>query len=83
MNDFDACEHLLRKYGPEFLNPSAPESHERGFAPGPFRPPTSAELRARMRHMRLEGFTIGDIARACGVTWRTAWKHSAPKGGKR
>ena len=38
-----------------------------------YRPPLDAATIARMRHMRREGFTITDIARAAKCTWRTAW----------
>lgn len=39
--------------------------------------------RAEMRWMRMEGFTIEQIKKRFGVTWRTAWKHSRIKGGVR
>jgi SOS response regulatory protein OraA/RecX len=38
-----------------------------------YRAPLDAATVAKMRHMRREGFTIGDIARAAKCTWRTAW----------
>lgn len=38
-----------------------------------YRPPLDAATVAKMRHMRREGFTITQIARAAKCTWRTAW----------
>ena len=78
MMDFDAIEALIRKHAPIYLKAEEPEKPKRvcDWKPGPYRPPTSSALRAQMKQMRREGMTIGDIARACKVTWRTAWKHS-------
>lgn len=48
-------------------------------APKPYRAPSKPYARlsgatiAKMRHMRREGFTITEIARAGKCTWRTAW----------
>lgn len=72
---FDACEHLMRKYAPLFMAGAEPEKPKRDYKPGPYRPPTPPDLIAQMKRMRMEGFTIGEIARATKVTWRTAWKH--------
>lgn len=41
----------------------------------------TAKQRAEMRWMRMEGFTIEQIKKHFGVTWRTAWKHSRVTGG--
>lgn len=40
--------------------------------PAAYRPPLDPATVAKMRHMRREGFTIGDIARAVRCSWRTA-----------
>ena len=75
---FDAIEALIRKHAPLYLKAGEPEKPKRvcEWKPGPYRPPTSAALRAQMKQMRREGMSIGDIARACKVTWRTAWQLS-------
>ncbi len=38
-----------------------------------YRAPLDAATVAKMRHMRREGFTISECARAGKCTWRTAW----------
>lgn len=78
MMDFNAIEAMVRRWAPVYMKAGEPEKPKRIFdwQQGPWRPPTSKALRAQMQQMRREGMTIGDIARACKVTWRTAWKHS-------
>jgi hypothetical protein len=82
MMTFSAIEELLQKHAPFYLKEETPEKPKRicDWKQGEWRPPTSAALRGQMKQMRREGMTIGDIARACKVTWRTAWKHSNIKG---
>jgi hypothetical protein len=78
MMTFAAIEALFEKHAPLYLKDTAPEKPKRicDWQQGEWKPPTSHALRAQMKQMRREGMTIGDIARACKVTWRTAWKHS-------
>lgn len=80
---FDVIEALIRKHAPIYLKAGEPENPKRicDWQQGPWRPPTTPAVRAQMKQMRAEGMTIGDIARAFGVTWRTAWKHSNIKTG--
>lgn len=70
-------ESLFYRFAPEFIvGVSIKSSRKRDWKQGQWRPPTSKQKRILMQRMRSEGMTIGDIARACKVTWRTAWKHS-------
>jgi len=81
---FAACESLLRKYAPLYLEIGDPLREERDPKAqliGPWRPPTTARTRSRMKRLRRNGYTIEEIAKRCGVTWGTAWKWSRINGG--
>ena len=84
MNEaFQACEALLRKYAPLYLNVGEPVGKERDpdiQSIGPWKAPTSLRTRARMKRLRAKGLTIEQIAKRCGVTWGTAcrWSRLGP-----
>ena len=73
-DSFARIEAMLEKHAPllmrvgDDLKPEAPHR-----LIGPWRPPTPARIAAKMRRMRARGMTIGEIARAVRVSWRTAW----------
>lgn len=72
-DSFQAVETLIRRNAPLMMivgDSLRPE-------PAPRRRVHCRTI-ARMKHLRMDGQTIGDIARACRVSWRTAWLHSKP-----
>lgn len=76
---FLACEALLQKYAPVYLEIGEPLREDRDPKAqiiGPWKPPTSAQMRSRMRRLRRNGYTIEQIAKRCGVTWGTACRWS-------
>lgn len=76
MNDFTRIENMFAKHAPLFLRVGGePEKKDTRIKPT-YHPPCAPATIRKMRHMRAEGFVIGDIARTCGVSWRTAWKHT-------
>jgi hypothetical protein len=82
---FSACEALLRKYAPLYLEIGEPLRKDRdpdAQMVGPWRPPTSARTRSRMQRLRRSGYTIEQIAKRCGVTWGTACRWSRIGGPK-
>jgi hypothetical protein len=73
---FYDCESLIKRYAPLMMRVGdRPEETERPVA-GVWRPPVHPRTIARMKQMRQQGRPIGDIARKCGLSWRTAWKHT-------
>lgn len=68
------CKHapLLMRVG-DYVEPR--EAKHVGL-PAKWKPPTHANTIAKMRRLRSQGMTIGEIARKCKVGWQTAWLHS-------
>lgn len=66
--DPEKIEQWLRAFSEAPVNAPRP----RRQLPAAYRPPLDSATVAKMRHMRREGFTIGDIARAVRCSWRTA-----------
>lgn len=62
--EFDAAS--AAKYAPRKITRITPK----------YRAPLDAATVAKMRHMRREGFTIGDIARAVRCSWNTAFRQT-------
>ena len=76
---FRACESLLRKYAPLYIEVGEPLKKERdpnAQLIGEWKPRTTARTRARMKRLRRSGYTIEEIAKKCGCTWSTAWRWS-------
>lgn len=73
---FARCEALIRRHAPLWLRVEPIREERERERERNFRPPTTLRLRQRMKKLRQAGMPIGDIARACRVTWRTAWKYS-------
>jgi hypothetical protein len=67
----DDIEKWLRKLDEANAAAHAPKEITR--VPAKYRAPLDPATLAKMRHMRREGFTITEIARAAKCTWRTAW----------
>ena len=78
-DSFAAIEALFERHAPLLLRVGDYQenrgSTRRGL-PMQYRPPINGKIIARMQRLRNEGMTIGDIARKCGCTWSTAWRHT-------
>jgi len=76
---YEACEALIRKHAPLMMRVGdyrEPKECGRVGVPAQWKPPTHGRTIARMKRLRAQGVPIGDIARKCRVSWRTAWKLS-------
>lgn len=69
-----ACETLLRKHAPLMMQVGEREERDYSYLVGTYKPPVTPDTAARMKELRASGKTIEQVARAVGVSWRTAWK---------
>lgn len=74
---FSACEALINKHAPMLMRISEADEPKAIRIPCAWKPPVPNKTIRQMQTLRRNGVTIGDIARQCRVSWRTAWKHSA------
>jgi len=76
---FAACEWLLKKHANLWLKIDDVKPEVRRAIIGPYVPPIPKESVERMKQLKASGLSIGEIAKECKVSWRTAWKHSKVK----
>lgn len=77
-DSFRSVEALFERHAPLLLRIGGNEPLREPVARATFhyRPAIPQSTIARMKRLRADGETIGDIARTCRVSWNTAWKHS-------
>lgn len=68
---------LLERHAPLMMRVAdGPEREPLRRIIGAFRPKIHPATVSKLRRLRGDGATIGDAARECRVSWRTAWKYS-------
>lgn len=79
-DSFKSCEFLIKKHVPLWLRIGEPLKKERKDTrvPGTWRPRLDEKTKHKMKRLRAKGMAIGDVARACGVSWGLAFKYSKP-----
>lgn len=78
-DSFSRIEALIRKHAPVLMRVGEPLRPERPLnrLVGAWRPKIHPRTVAKMRRLRASGMTIGDIARAVRVTYRTTQSYLA------
>lgn len=77
-DSFSAIEALIMKHAPLLMRVGGDEMRrdKRAGVPSKWRPSITSKTVSRMKRLRADGSSIGEIARACRVSWSTAWRHS-------
>ena len=73
---FAACEWLLKKHANLWLKIDDDKPEVRRAFIGKYVPKISNNTVQDIKHLKNNGISIGEIARKCKVSWRTAWKYS-------
>lgn len=76
---FSRIEAMIRKHAPVLMRVGEPLRAEQPLKRlvGAWRPKIHGKTVAKMRRLRAGGMTIGDIARAVRVTYRTTQRYLA------
>ena len=76
-DSFARIEAMICKHAPVLMRVGEPLREEQPLnrLVGAWRPKIDERTVAKMRRLRAMGMTIGDVARACRVTYRTTNKY--------
>lgn len=80
-DSFLRVEAMIRKHAPVLMRVGDPLRAEQPLnrLVGAWRPKIHGKTVAKMRRLRAEGMTIGNIARDVGVTYRTTQRYLSNK----